>query len=343
MKDRSTHTLQPFTAVRQGSKHLAAQLPTDLVGTAGFVLAAVTLLAVVDVSSTLVRAAIGFPLLILVPGYATVSVLFPRSAAANQTRDESTLLGRDGVTNVERAALAFGVSVAVLPLLGLLIAASPWGYATPVVVATVAGYSLLALGAAAVRRLRLPPGERYRFSLRRSVGAVHAAIFDTKTTVHTGVNVLLAVSLLVALTTVGYALVAPQQGEQYTSLEVLTEDESGDLVASDYAGNVTAGESLSLTVGVENQEGADREYAVVIQEQWISDGEVIDRTDANQTEYAVDDGESVRESHDVTPAAESGDVRIAVLLYEDGDVPDTPTTDNAYRYGYVWTEVVDGE
>lgn len=342
MKDRSTRTIQPFTAVRQGSKRLVAGTPTDLVGATGFVLVAVTLLAVLDVDSTLVRAAIGFPLLFFLPGYATVSALFPRDPTAADATTEVPLVAENGVTGVERLALAFGLSVAVVPLLALLVATVSAGYSTTVVVTVVAAYVLTLVWIAAVRRLRVPADERYRVRFGRRIAAARRFVFGGSSVVHTAINVALAVSLLLALTTVGFALVSPQSGEQYTTLELLTEDDSGEYVTGEYPSVVEEGESFPVTIAVENREGADREYTAVVQEQWVSDGEVHERTELDRLRYAVPDGETAYGEGEVAPEADGGAVRIAVLLYED-DVPATPTTDNAYRHAYFWVEVVDDE
>ncbi|MEY7849618.1 DUF1616 domain-containing protein [Natrarchaeobius sp. A-rgal3] len=340
MKDRSTPQFQSFTAVRQGSKQLAARLPTDLVGVAGFVAVAAVLLGVVDTGSAFLRIAVGFPLLLFVPGYATVAALFPRAATVEREADSSPLVDRLEVTDGERVALAFGLSLAVLPLLGLVIAALSWSYSTPIVVGVVCVYTLSAIWIAAIRRLRVPAERRYRFDLTHKASALHAAVFGTKSTVHTAINIVLVVAMLVALTSVGYALVSPQDGERYTSLEVLSENDDGELVA-DPPSEVDSGEELSFVIGIENREGEEMEYTVIVQEQWVSDGEVIDRHERDRIDAQVSNGGTAYGDREITTEATGGDVRIAVLLYEADDVPETPTTDNAYRYGYFWTEVVD--
>ncbi|WIV67491.1 DUF1616 domain-containing protein [Natrialbaceae archaeon AArc-T1-2] len=341
MTDRSTRLIQPFTAVRQGSKRLVTEMPTDLAGVAGFVFVAVTVLAVVDVGSTLVRAAVGFPLLCFLPGYATVSALFPRASDTRLATETAVPAGTSGISDLERLALAFGLSVAILPLLALVIAAGSWGYSTGVVVTVLAGYVLGLVAIATVRRRRVPRAERYRIHLGRRVETARTAIFDTNSAVHTAINVALVVSMVLALTTVGYALVSPQSGEQYTSLELLTENDSGEYVTGEYPSTVDAGESVPVTIAVENWEGDDTEYTAVVQEQRLTNGEVNERTEIDRLEYAVSDGETAYGESDVTPVADGGTVRITVLLYVD-DVPETPTTDNAYRYTYFWIEVTDG-
>ncbi|GAB3664683.1 DUF1616 domain-containing protein [Halopiger thermotolerans] len=339
MKDLLIRTVRPVVAVGQGTRRLAARTPTDLVAVAGFVAVATLLLTVVDVASPVVRAAVGFPLLFLAPGYAIVAALFPRATPLEASTGFGIGQTRD-VTEVERAALAFGLSFASLPLLGLAIAALSLDFTGPVLVGAVSGFVLVTVAIAAVRRFLVPAQDRYRLRLVRKLGAVRAAIFGTGSTVHTAINVVLVVSMLIAMTSVGYALVSPQQGEQYTELRLLGENDSGDLVAANYTTEIESGEPVPLTIAVENREGTATEYTAVVQEQWLEDGSVLERTEHQRVEYEVGDGETVTDERSVTPAAESGDVRIAVLLYE-GDVPDTPTVDNAYRSAYLWVDISD--
>ncbi len=337
MRDVPIRTIvaRPFTTVRQWSEHV----PTDLLGVAGFTVVAATLLAVGDLESPFVRVAIGFPLLFLAPGYATVSALFPRSspleagetAVVQQTRD---------VSDVERAALSFGMSVALIPLLGLAIAATPWGFTQRTVVGAVGCFVLVGVALASVRRLRVPPSDRYQIDVSGRIAAVRAAILETDSSAQTTVNVILALSMVLALTTVGYALAAPQEGERYTSLQLLTEDDSGEFVASGYPSSIEPGESIPLVVALENDENRERSYTVVIQEQRLEDGEIVERTELQRLEYTLGDGETVRDERNVTPTAEDGTVRISVLLYADG-VPETPTNENAYRHAYLWTDVLE--
>lgn len=332
-------SLQPVTALRRRSKSLLAGAPVDLIGVAGFVVVAAVLLTVVDAASAALRAAVGFPLLFLAPGYVVLSALFPRETPA--TADGHSLLRQTvSLSDTERAALSFGLSFALLPPLGLAIGAAPFEFTTSTVVNTVAGATLLATGVAIARRLAVPPADRYRPG-RRLEGA-HAAIFDARSTRQVAVNVVLVISMLLAVTTVGYALVAPQDGEQYTSLRLLTEDDTGELVASGYPSEIESGDAVPLVIAVENQEDADEEYTAVVQEQRLEDGEVVERNELQRIDYDVSAGGTAYADRTLSPETEEGSIRMTVLLY-DGDVPETPTTENAYRHGYFWVDVTDGE
>ncbi|WP_049923570.1 DUF1616 domain-containing protein [Halopiger djelfimassiliensis] len=340
MKKLLLRTCRPFVVAGRGTRHLFARLPIDLVGVAGFVAIAAALLTVVDPVSRVVRAAIGVPLLFLAPGYATVATLFPRAAAIEASESNAVIGQTVSVTDLERVALSFGLSVAVLPLLGLLIGTLSLAFTGTVVVGTVSAVTLIGTVVAAIRRVRIPPEERYRLHLGRKLGAVRSAMFGTDSVVHATVNVVLVVSLCLAFSSVGYALVSPQQGEQYTSVQLLTENESGEPVADGYPDAIEPGDSVPLTIALENREGEDAAYTIVVQEQWLDGGEVHERTELARFDERVDDGETSYTDRSVTPEAESGTVRITVLLYEDG-VPETATTDNAYRYAYVWVDLTE--
>jgi uncharacterized membrane protein len=59
--------------------------------------------------------------------------------------------------------------------------------------------------------------------------------------------------VLLAVGSVGYAVVVPKQGESFTEFYLLTHNETGDLVADDYPTECVAGQPESLVVGVGNQ------------------------------------------------------------------------------------------
>uniref|UniRef100_UPI00366BD4DC DUF1616 domain-containing protein n=1 Tax=Cryptosporangium minutisporangium TaxID=113569 RepID=UPI00366BD4DC len=170
------------------------------------------------------------------------------------------------------------LSFAVLPLLGLAMAAIGWQYTTAAVVWSVTGFVLLAIAVATVPRARVSSAERYRFELGRKLGALRAGLFDSRASV-TAINLVLVVSMVGAAAAVGYALVAPQNDEQYTDLRLLTETDDGEYVAGDLPDTVDCDESIPLVVTVENQEGDHEEYTAVVQEQWVDDGDVLERTE----------------------------------------------------------------
>src|SRR3989454_7523001 len=94
-------------------------------------------------------------LVLFVPGYVVVGALFP----SNKELDW-----------IERIALSFGLSIAVVPLLGLLLNFTPWGIRFAPIIATVASFTVLVGLTAWWRRMRLPESDRLTATLVLSLG-----------------------------------------------------------------------------------------------------------------------------------------------------------------------------
>src|SRR3972149_2081438 len=97
------------------------------------------------------RAVLGLAFVLFCPGSSLVAALFPR---------------RGEPQPVERMALGFGLSLAVVPLIGLALNYSPWGVRVWPLIGSLGGSSVGACAAvAAFRRLRLPAGEAFQLSV----------------------------------------------------------------------------------------------------------------------------------------------------------------------------------
>lgn len=320
---------------------VGSAVPVDLV----VVLAYVALVSGLYVSNSLgppadpVRVALTLPLLFFLPGYALTAAAFPRSPEPAQRRDDASLLDRvqepaAGVDSVERAALGFGLSVALLPIVGLAVAA-PVGPVTAIGAITV----LTALTAlfsviAAVRRWQLHPEDRYRLPFGSALARVRAG-----SAVDTVLSIVLAVAVLAAMGAGAFAVAAPQDGTQYTELGIGTINDSGEFVSGDYPTEWGSGESASLAFQVRNYEDRTVNYTVVVQMQRISeDDRVVETAELERYSESVPAGAAWTQEHTLTPALQGDRLQVVYLLYK-GDPPDTPTRSNADRYVFFWTEV----
>ena len=316
----------------------SGRLPGDLVALIGFVLLALVVLVVWNVESALVRAPFAAPLLLFAPGYAVVSFVLPRRNDVDDRVSGGRVAARIGT--IERFALSVGLSFAVLPFLGLVIA-SVGSFSPETVVVVVAGFVITFGSLAAVRRQLIAPTERYRLRGIDGLDRVRSALALGDSPLLAAVNLALLVSVLLALATGGFALIAPQDGEQFTDLRLLMEDDSGDLVAAEYPESIEPGENESITVAIENREGQETNYTLFVQQQRVEDGSVVERDTLAVSQYSVDDGETTVDEVTIEPTA-SGELRFAFLLYEDGSVPELQTTENAYRSGHLWIDVGEG-
>lgn len=324
-----TYTMRPLWALRQ--------YPFDL---AAVSLAAIGAYAVVATaaSGSALRLAVTLPLALFLPGYAVAAVLFPGTESGRLKDTRSSRWS--GVDVVERLAISFALSLAVVPLVVLVLPATSWGLGPEPIAAVLGGVTVVAAQVGVVRRLRLPRSDRFVVSplsaleRRREAGST-----VTLSTVVLGGAIALAVGALL------FGLLAPTSAGGYSELGLYTEDEeTGDLVAGDLPDEIAPGETASVTVGLENQEGGHTEYTVVVQQQQVgADGEVTDRTELDRLEASVPDGESVTTETTVAPTpavAADEPVRIGFLLYE-GEPPSDPTADSAVADTYFWLTVTE--
>src|SRR3990170_816783 len=114
----------------------------------------VLILAINFLSSNIIRIVLGVPFLIFLPGYSFMAAMFPRKNAMDA---------------VERVALSFGTSIAIVPLIGLLLNYTPWGIRLEPVLYAVSLFILVSSIIAWLRRKRLPEQEQFiiTFKLRR--------------------------------------------------------------------------------------------------------------------------------------------------------------------------------
>ncbi len=84
--------------------------PYDLM--ACMVLALLLILMVFVAPDNALRQVLGLIFVLFLPGYAATAALFPEN---------------DQIDGIERAALSFGLSIAIVPLIGLALNFTPWG------------------------------------------------------------------------------------------------------------------------------------------------------------------------------------------------------------------------
>jgi uncharacterized membrane protein len=110
----------------------------DLIFIVAFVIVSVVIITVPPLNATPIRAVVGFPLVLFLPGYSLVSALFP---------------GRDELDALERIALSIGLSICVVVFVGLGLNYTPWGIRLGPVLLALSAFTLVMTAVSAVRRL----------------------------------------------------------------------------------------------------------------------------------------------------------------------------------------------
>ena len=290
----------------------------------------------------LLRSLVTLPLLLFLPGYAFSIALFP--ASGNPVRDD---LGpgvrtpiRAGLPVGHRLAVAFGTSLAIVPVLGIALWWLLGTIEAPVVLAGLSTLILSLTTVGVVRRRNVPAGHRPGLGPSGWASDPRALLRLPRGSGEV-LRLAVVVGLVLAVGSLGFAVLAPLDGSSYTSVALLTpSNESDELVAAGYPTELNLSSEDELVFAVENNEGEVEAYSVVVALQQVSGGDVVASELLSTSTGQVAPGDTWEVSHQpaslVTPDAAVGgqDVRLTYLLYR-GDPPGDPTRENAYRTLYV--------
>lgn len=322
------------------------RVPADLSAIVLLVLVTLGAVFLPIVSETPLRVVVGLPFVLFVPGYAFIAALFPEAGEgpiADADNDgEGNHLEEGGIDGIERVALSFGTSIAIVPLIGLVLNFTPWGIRLVPIMVAVSGFTLVAVAVGTYRRTELPADEQFTVPFREWYAAGRTELLEPETRMDGALNVLLVFSILLAVGSVGYAVAVPKQGETFTELYLLTEGDDGELVADGYPQNFTAGESQPLYVGVGNNEHESVNYTVVVELQNVTfennSSQVHDQEQLHRFQTTIPHNQTWQLNHSVTPTMTGERLRLTYLLYK-GTPPANPTVDNAYREVHLWVNV----
>lgn len=271
-------------------------------------------------------------LLLFLPGYATSVAIFPRAGGRppGDVRRNMPGWGNGSIDELERLVLSIGLSVAALPIVGVALAAMPWAMTQALVLLGCGAVTGVMLFVAFIRRIMLAPAERYVPPLGRGLGRTDASA---------AVSITLAVSVIIAVSALGFVVAMPQFGEPTTELYVLGWDEDGDPTAANYPETVELDDSIEVNVGIENEERETVSYILIVQlERLDEDGSVDGSDELTREEFQLEQGETWHEPIEVSPTMAGEDLRVSFLLYRDEPhfFIDQRT---AYRDVHIWVDV----
>jgi len=332
------------------------QLHPDLVVVAILTVLTVGVVFLPFVRDTPFRFVLAIPFVLFLPGYALVSVLFPeRTTLDDSDRGEAesdgifltTIYEKTGIDGVERAVFAFGTSILIAPLFGIALNFTPWGIRLAPLTLSIAGFTLLMTAVASHRRWVLPEKDQYSVPYGMWISSVRGKVSGPQSQFDAILSVVLAFSILLAIGSVTYAVAAPPNGEEFSELYLLTENDSGELVTDNYPQQFVVDEPRSLVVGVKNHEGEPTEYTLVVEIHDVTalEGDRVRIDSRERVEIfntTLDNGDTWQTEHEIMSTKPGDDLRVTYLLYL-GEPPAEPTKNNAYRSSHFWVNVGDSD
>ena len=195
---------------------------------------------------SLARKALGLAFVLFFPGYVFITALFPE---------------RKELDNLERLALSFGLSIAIVPLIGLALNYTPWGIRLiPILVSLTVFNVVFAIAAVYRRKNAVKPWIPWITldEVKKELEWEGASRLDKALTV------VLIASILASVAALGYVVTHPRQGEHFTEFYILGPDGKAD----DYPTNLSVGENGTVIIGIVNHEGRNVTYYV---QMWLVD------------------------------------------------------------------------
>lgn len=253
---------------------------------------------------TPIRIVLGLFLILFLPGYSLIAAFFPK---------------KGDLDGIERVALSFGLSIAIVPLLGLILNYTQFGIKLTPILIILSIFTISLVIVSYLRRVRLPAKERFMVRFGDFLGSANRS-FKKKSKVDRILSVILIISIILAISMTVYIIIKPKQGEKFTEFYILGPKGK----ASDYPINLTVGEEGKVIIGIVNHEYKTTSYHLVVK----YDGTIIKKRDvtlANNRKW---------ESPFTFTAANTGeDQKLEFLLYKD------PDKKNVYRSLHLWIDV----
>lgn len=270
------------------------KFPSDLLLIAGLVIITDIFVLIPVLSGSLIRTALGLPLVLFLPGYALVAMLFPE---------------KGGLEGMERIALSVGMSVAVVPLIGLALNFTPWGIREIPLLVSLSVFTLLMCGVAYIRRIRLPEDKTFGVSFKTSILTLIAGVLEKPESKTEGtLRIFLVLSFFVLLGTVAYVFMVPQDKEPFTEFYILGPERMAENYKTDYI----QGESGTYIIGITNKEYRTMNYTMDVRLE-------------NKSLPLPEDLQNIRLAHnttleeplEITPSIEGKNMELEFLLFNE--------------------------
>ncbi len=245
------------------------------------------LFPIAALTSGLPRIILSFLFMLFFPGYALISLMFPY---------------KGDLRCVERIALSFGLSIAILPLIGFVLNFTPWGIRFYPILISLASLIVLACVAAIVRSWLLPPESRLIVTLHFDFSGWRAMSTLYKGFIVAGVLVVLCV----AGAALYFAISLPPT-QQPTEFYILNSEGK----AENYPRQAKINEWLNLKGVVINHEAIAENYSVSA----VNSGKIIGE---NTTGLLVP-GEKWEGNVNFILNSSGANQRIDFYLYKDTD------------------------
>jgi uncharacterized membrane protein len=270
------------------------KFPSDLLLVAGLVILTDIFVLIPVLSGSFIRTALGLPLLIFLPGYALIAMLFP---------------GKSGLEGMERIALSVAMSASVVPLIGLALSYTPWKIKEISLLAGFSVFTLLMLVAAYLRRRSLPADRTFEVSFRTlALTLISGVMKETESKTEKNLRIILALSVLILIGTGAYVVLVPQEKEPFTEFYIL----GNNGMANNYTTQYIQGETGTYIVGITNNEHRTMDYTMEVR----LENKSLPLPE-NLQHIRLAQNTTLEEPLEITPSVEGKNMKLEFLLFNE--------------------------
>jgi uncharacterized membrane protein len=254
-------------------------------------------------NKTIIRSLLGLSLIVFLSGYVLIALLFPR---------------KNDLAILERLVFTVILSIAITVLTGLVLNYTPWGINIGSLLFSIAGITVFLCAAAFWRRKQIPNEDHLRYDIGGFFNKMKTG-FSQETKIGKYLSIILAISIILALSSTAYVIAKPKINDSYTQFYILGSD--GKI--NNYPNSLISGQEGNLIIGVVNHENKQTSYRLL-----VTSNDVIQMNEV----LTLDDKQKMEIPFNFT-AGDPGTRKIEFLLYK------LPDNDNAYRHLHIWINI----
>ncbi len=210
---------------------------------------AILILSIVVADIQALRIILGLPFLLYFPGYALIAALFPK---------------KDSLGDFERVAFPLGLSIAITPLIGLIL-----NYAWEIDLLPIMVLLAIFTGAMSTigwhRRRGIPVEEQFQIHINISLSK-----HRNRNKLDKALSTIIVIAIATIVLAITYAILLPKQGEKFTEFYILGKNG----IAEDYPSKTIKGMEETVLLGIINNERRSSTYKVELSIEGLLEKEV---------------------------------------------------------------------
>lgn len=281
-------------------KTIYKKIPLDLFVVLIWIMATILFIVSPVLKESYIRIILGITMILFIPGYVLIAALFPKA---------------DDLGYAERIVLSIGLSIAIIPLIGLL-SNFTFGISLIYMLTSEIIYSIFLMIITAYRREKLSEDTRFSISFRDIYRDAINSI-KPKDRICGILTFILVVITIIAIGTMYYVITAPKMGERFTEFYVL--DERGE--SRNYSTDLKLGNPTIYMVGISNREQRPINYTLQV---------VLDKDILISKEIFIGYNEIWKDDISIVPNRKGTNMVLEFWLFKGNDII------SPYRSLHLW-------